>query len=141
MVDSKMTFGPPGSKEADLIPLSGPWDYKIELELEPKNPTGDRGPKPRSKQSEQSQRSYNAMIAPLTPFGIRGAIWYQGESNAGRAYQYRTLFPTMIRTGAERGARATFLSSLCNWLLATLKPDPGESEWAELREAQNVNVA
>ena len=37
------------------------------------------------------------MIAPLIPFAIRGAIWYQGESNAGRAYQYRTLFPAMIR--------------------------------------------
>ena len=37
------------------------------------------------------------MIAPLIPFGIRGAIWYQGEANVGGAYQYRTLLPTMIR--------------------------------------------
>ena len=36
------------------------------------------------------------MIAPLIPYGIKGAIWYQGESNAGRAYQYRKLFPNMI---------------------------------------------
>jgi len=35
---------------------------------------------------------YNGMIAPLVPFAIKGAIWYQGESNAGRAHQYRTLF-------------------------------------------------
>ncbi len=40
---------------------------------------------------------YNGMIAPLIPYGIRGAIWYQGESNVGGAYQYRTLLPTMIR--------------------------------------------
>ena len=40
---------------------------------------------------------YNGMIAPLIPFAIRGAIWYQGEANVGRAYQYRTLLPTMIR--------------------------------------------
>lgn len=40
---------------------------------------------------------YNAMIAPLIPYAIKGAIWYQGESNAGRAEQYRTLFPDMIR--------------------------------------------
>ena len=39
---------------------------------------------------------YNAMIAPLEPYGIRGVIWYQGESNSGRAAQYRTLFPVMI---------------------------------------------
>ena len=40
---------------------------------------------------------YNGMIAPLIPYGIRGAIWYQGEANIGQAYQYRTLLPTMIR--------------------------------------------
>ena len=39
---------------------------------------------------------YNAMIAPLVPYSIRGALWYQGESNAGRAYQYRQTFPLMI---------------------------------------------
>ena len=41
------------------------------------------------------------MIAPLIPFGIRGAIWYQGEANVGGAYQYRTLLPTMIRNWRE----------------------------------------
>jgi sialate O-acetylesterase len=39
---------------------------------------------------------YNAMIAPLIPYAIRGAIWYQGEANVGAAYKYRTLFPAMI---------------------------------------------
>jgi sialate O-acetylesterase len=39
---------------------------------------------------------YNAMIVPLIPYGVRGAIWYQGESNVDRAYQYRSLFPAMI---------------------------------------------
>ena len=39
---------------------------------------------------------YNGMLAPLAPYAIKGAIWYQGESNA-RGYQYRRLFPTMIR--------------------------------------------
>jgi sialate O-acetylesterase len=43
-----------------------------------------------------SSTLYNAMIAPLIPYAIRGAIWYQGESNLDRAYQYRTLFPAMI---------------------------------------------
>src|SRR5439155_5819624 len=40
---------------------------------------------------------YDAMVEPLVPFGIRGVIWYQGESNEARAEQYRTLLPTMIR--------------------------------------------
>ena len=43
-----------------------------------------------------SSTLYNAMIAPLIPYAIRGAIWYQGESNIERAFQYRTLFPAMI---------------------------------------------
>lgn len=42
-------------------------------------------------------RLYNAMIAPIVPYAIRGAIWYQGESNVRRAFQYRKLFPAMIR--------------------------------------------
>jgi sialate O-acetylesterase len=44
----------------------------------------------------ESSCLYNGMIAPLIPYAIRGAIWYQGESNVGGAYQYRTLFPAMI---------------------------------------------
>ena len=51
---------------------------------------------------------YNGMIAPLIPYGIRGAIWYQGESNVGRAFQYRTLFPTMIRNWRTDWAQGDF---------------------------------
>src|SRR5207248_10221926 len=45
---------------------------------------------------------YNGMIAPVIPYGIKRAIWYQGESNAGRAYQYRTLLPPMIKDWQSR---------------------------------------
>ncbi len=45
----------------------------------------------------QASALYNGMIHPIVPFAIRGAIWYQGESNAGRAWQYKRLFPAMIR--------------------------------------------
>jgi sialate O-acetylesterase len=51
---------------------------------------------------------YNAMIAPITSFGIRGAIWYQGESNVGRAAQYRTLFPAMIVDWRARFGQGDF---------------------------------
>lgn len=80
---------------------------------------------------------YNAMIHPLQPFAIKGAIWYQGESNAGRAYQYRTLFPTMIQSW-----RATWKRGDFPFLFVQLAPfkaivsEPQESDWAELREAQ-----
>jgi sialate O-acetylesterase len=80
---------------------------------------------------------YNAMIHPLQRYAIKGGIWYQGESNAGRAYQYRTLFPTMIESW-----RATWKQGDFPFLFVQLAPfmaivsEPKESAWAELREAQ-----
>jgi sialate O-acetylesterase len=80
---------------------------------------------------------YNGMIAPLIPFGIQGAIWYQGESNVGRAKQYRELFPLMItnwRTDWGRGDFPFLFVQLANFM--AVKEQPGESAWAELQEAQ-----
>ncbi|MBN1669862.1 MAG: sialate O-acetylesterase [Kiritimatiellae bacterium] len=80
---------------------------------------------------------YNAMIVPLTPLQIRGAIWYQGESNAGRAVAYRTLFPAMIRCWREAWAQGEFpflFVQLPNY--RKVAAEPGPSRWAELREAQ-----
>ena len=80
---------------------------------------------------------YNAMIAPLVPYAIKGAIWYQGESNASRAYQYRTIFPAMIEDWREQWDQGKFpflFVQLANF--RERKEEPGESDWAELREAQ-----
>jgi sialate O-acetylesterase len=80
---------------------------------------------------------YNGMIAPLVPFAIKGAIWYQGESNAGRPEQYRTLLPTMIADWRSRfgvGDFPFFIVQLASFMAS--KPEPGDSKWAELREAQ-----
>jgi sialate O-acetylesterase len=85
---------------------------------------------------------YNAMIAPLIPYGIAGVIWYQGESNAGRAYQYRTLFPNMIKNWRKDWGLGQFLFlfvQLANFMQT--KPEPGDSAWAELREAQLMTLA
>ncbi|GAB6164533.1 sialate O-acetylesterase [Thermostilla marina] len=84
---------------------------------------------------------YNAMIAPLVPYAIRGAIWYQGESNSGRAYQYRALFPAMIRCWRTHWNEGDF-----PFLFVQLAPfrdivdEPTESTWAELREAQLLTM-
>lgn len=80
---------------------------------------------------------YNGMIAPLVPYAIRGAIWYQGESNASRAAEYREIFPAMIQDWRDEWQRGDF-----PFLAVQLAPfrkittQPGESDWAELREAQ-----
>ncbi|MBC7614972.1 MAG: sialate O-acetylesterase, partial [Pedobacter sp.] len=80
---------------------------------------------------------YNAMIRPLIPYGIRGVIWYQGESNDKKARQYRTLFPLLINDWREKWANKKFpfyYVQLANF--TDVKKEPAESTWAELREAQ-----
>ena len=130
-----------GPADSEAIALRGVWDYKVEQALEPKHP--DWGSRPEAVSvSNQNNPSvlYNAMIAPLVPFAIRGVIWYQGESNAGRAYQYRTLFPTMIRDWRSAwGSNFPFyFVQLANW--HANKAEPDESDWAELREAQMMTL-
>ena len=85
---------------------------------------------------------YNAMILPIVPFSIKGAVWYQGESNAGGAYTYRKLFPAMIndwRTVWGGKPFPFYYVQLANFL--DQKPEPGDSGWAELREAQNMTLS
>jgi len=82
---------------------------------------------------------YNGMISPVVPYGIRGAVWYQGESNAGRAYEYRTLMPMLISDWRRAWGQGDFpfiMVQLANFTEA--KTQPEESEWAELREAQSM---
>jgi sialate O-acetylesterase len=82
---------------------------------------------------------FNAMIMPLTPYAIRGAIWYQGESNADRPAQYRKLFPLMIRDWRQAWGEGDFpflFVQLANWGIYS----PG-SNWPELREAQLMTLS
>jgi sialate O-acetylesterase len=88
---------------------------------------------------------YNGMIAPLLPYGIKGAIWYQGESNAGRARQYRTLFPEMISDWRWDWGQGDFpflavqlapFDKSRRRTMEAITAKPGDSDWAELREAQ-----
>ncbi|PYT85209.1 MAG: hypothetical protein DMG40_00185 [Acidobacteria bacterium] len=79
---------------------------------------------------------YHGMIAPLEKYRIRGAIWYQGESNTGRAEQYRTLLPSMIqgwRKGFDEPDFPFLIVQLPNF---GTSPELGNSIWAELRDAQ-----
>lgn len=86
---------------------------------------------------------FNAMINPLIPFTVKGAIWYQGESNASRAYEYRTSFPMMITDWRKRWGLGDFPFYFVQ--LASYKAAGGTSAmgstWAELREAQHLTLS
>lgn len=80
----------------------------------------------------------NAMISPLVPYAIRGAIWYQGESNAGRAHEYHALFSAMItnwRAQFGQGDFPFYWAQLANFR------HPEGTTWAFLREAQTKTLA
>ncbi|MCW8133331.1 MAG: sialate O-acetylesterase [Planctomycetota bacterium] len=105
---------------------------------EPKKPNA---PPPPESNPHRASVLYNGMIKPLVPFAIKGVIWYQGEANAGRAFQYRKLFPNMIQDWRKQwNQEFPFLFvQLANYMAR--KPDPSESAWAELREAQTMTLA
>ncbi len=92
------------------------------------------------KTPNQASNLYNGMLKPLIPFGIRGAIWYQGESNVSRAKQYRKLFPAMITDWRKNWGQGDF-----PFLYVQLAPfrygnqDPANC--AELWEAQLATLA
>jgi sialate O-acetylesterase len=118
--------------EKTAIPLYGNWKYKIGLvkfnfALSPNSyPT----------------LLYNGMINPLVPFGIRGAIWYQGEGNASRAKQYQRVFPDLIKDWRNHWNQGDFpflFVQLANFMKADTVPV--ESAWAELREAQSKTLS
>lgn len=100
----------------------------------------DGKPAPRGPRLQQNPGStpnpttlYNGMIAPITKFPITGAIWYQGESNAGRAYEYRTLMPTMIQNWRKQwGKEFPFFMVQ----LAPFRGGASGVDYAELRDAQ-----
>ncbi|MFA4945705.1 MAG: sialate O-acetylesterase [Lentisphaeria bacterium] len=136
-------FGDPGMTLAPAagggqgIALDGDWKAQIEVALNPYAIKGATKPAPPGINSHTPAALYNGMISPLLPFAIRGAIWYQGESNAGQARQYRTLLPALIadwRQGWGQGEFPFGIVQLANYLAA--KDVPGNSAWAELREAQ-----
>ncbi len=85
---------------------------------------------------------FNGMIAPIAPFSIRGAIWYQGEANFIRAHQYQTLLPAMIgnwRKIFSQGDFPFYIVSLPKFMAH--KNVPSDDAWAELREAQTLTAS
>lgn len=84
---------------------------------------------------------FGGVVYPTLGYGIKGVIWYQGESNAGRAYEYAELFPFMIeqwRKEWNQGDFPFYWVQLADYRAE--KPEPGDSDWAELRESQTKTM-
>jgi len=114
------------------ISLAGDWKIKF-TEISSRNLV--------IKPNDYPTLLFNGMIHPILPYGIKGAIWYQGESNASRAKQYQRVFPNMItdwRNHWQLGDFSFIWVQLANYM----KPvdQPVESNWAELREAQTLTL-
>lgn len=114
----------------EAVPLEGNWAYRIGADLADIDERPDFAPLPLQNQPTQL---FNAMIAPLIPYTIRGVIWYQGESNAGRARQYRDLFPAMIGDWRSRWGLGDF-PFLC------VQIAPYRDQPPEIREAQLLTL-
>lgn len=116
--------------------LVGEWHYQPSV-LTSHYGLGNQGSGPNA----FSSLLYNGMIAPLVGYNLKGVIWYQGENNTNRAYAYRSLFPLMIKDWRKQwGYNFPFIwVQLANFMSVDARPK--ESEWAELREAQNMALS
>lgn len=123
----------------DTIDLKGYWQYKVGEVFSPHRGFGGGGG---LAPQNQPTALYNAMLAPLVPYAVKGFLWYQGESNTGRSSEYSRLQPAMIadwRNKWQEGQLPFLYVQLpgfgdYNYL-------PSESQWAELREAQAKSLS
>ena len=108
-----------------ITPLKGNWKYKVESIYDGVN------------FNDYPSLCYNAMINPLIPFAFKGVLWYQGESNIGRAFEYQKTFPMLINDWREKWGKGEFPFYYVQ--LATFISEGNSnvgSSWAEVREAQ-----
>ena len=115
--------------------LVGKWLFKADDPIDPA--TFPRPLVPNISPFSTPAVLYNGNIAPIAGLAVKGFIWYQGESNLSRAAEYRELFPAFIadwRARFGQGDVPFLFVQLANYMPEV--PEPGESRWAELREAQ-----
>ncbi len=115
--------------ENTVVPLVGKWKFRVASILQQVN------------ENALPSLCYNAMINPLVPYAMRGVLWYQGESNVGRAFEYRHSFPLLITDWRKKWGQGDFPFYYVQ--LATFNNAGNSNEgcgWAELREAQTLTL-
>ena len=146
--EAQMKIYPSKGKNVEPIKLSGLWKYLPVAQYREenfyvfgaeKNDLYAARPDFKGITSSTPTTLYNAMIAPIVPYGIKGAIWYQGESNVGRHEQYEKLFPAMIESW-----RAAWKLGKFPFYFVQIAPyiydDKDDAVSAKLREAQTETM-
>lgn len=126
------------TNDPTTIPLAGEWKYAQGLAAA----AYPEQPKAGINVSALPSVLYNGMIAPLKKLAVKGFLWYQGENNAGRAFQYRTLFPLLIndwRKQFNQGDLPFIFTQLSGY--GPITSEPVDHFWAELREAQSQTLS
>ncbi len=111
------------------ISLQGEWKYQVE------------SIKKNTNENALPSLVFNTMVNPLIPYAFKGVLWYQGEANASRSYQYRMAFPLLIQNWRQRWGQGNFPFYFVQ--LATFRTSGNSNEgcgWAELREAQTLTL-
>lgn len=127
------------------IQLAGEWQARAEYAFPPLAagaPACPKKPSPPRAANQIAGYLFDGMIRPLIPSAIAGVIWYQGEQNWDRGWQYRTAFPLMIadwRRQWGRGDIPFYFCQLANYQAESAKP--GDSLWAEVRDSQTAALA
>jgi sialate O-acetylesterase len=130
----QLKIEPAEGPKAVPVSLAGEWSYRASIAL---GELRTQPPQQGGNDFSVPEIRYNGMIAPLLPFAIKGAIWYQGETNVGRAPQYERIMSLLIRDWRERFQVGDFpflIVQLANYL--ERRDAPADSDWARLREAQ-----
>ncbi|MEJ5258870.1 MAG: sialate O-acetylesterase [Anaerohalosphaeraceae bacterium] len=121
----------PKDEPDKAVSLAGEWKYKLSISYNDLPGYMDLRPLDQNLPTVL----YNAMIAPLIPYGVRGALWYQGESNCGRGEQYKRLLPAMVQDWRKKWGRGDF-----PFYYVQIAPydygNPDDTASALLREAQ-----
>jgi sialate O-acetylesterase len=122
----------------DTIELTGYWQYKVGLVNSPGRGINSGG----IAAHLQPASLYNAMLAPIINFSLKGFLWYQGESNTGKPDEYAILQPALIRDWRQKWNQqnAPFLFVQLPGFM-DMQYRPSESGWATFREAQAKTLA
>jgi hypothetical protein len=121
-----------------IIPLAGVWQGRISVDARPPHPM----PLHFADWPVMPAVLYNGMLTPIAPLSITGAVWYQGEQNSPRGYEYRRLLPAVISSWRRLFRQGDFPFYIVQLpAFGPRSPTPTDDGWADIRESQAIVAA